>query len=91
MVRSGAGNVMQRPNMQPTPKPAVESNIAWKCKCGVIKECKEKPTGCKGLDGKCPGQWSETFVRLRRRLASRRRLENRPIHRLLREIRRAQA
>jgi hypothetical protein len=92
MVRSGAGNVMQRPNMQPTPKPAVESNIAWKCKCGVIKKCKERPTVCGGLDGKCPGQqWSKTFGRLRCRLASRRRLENRPIHRLLREIRRAQA
>merc|ERR1712096_317855 len=139
-----------------TVKPAVESNIAWKCACGATKQSNEKPTVCGGLDGKlvnggrafytrdggeqeevllvdsivvppeeglgnklwtiaitsgkrkgqqfervsqsslapmgkCPGQWSKTFDRLRRRLASRRRLENRPIHRLLREIRRAQA
>jgi len=67
--------------------PIAKAKKNWKCECGAKKQSVGKPKGCG--NGKCPGKWSSAN---RRRLASRRRsLENRPIHRLLREIHRAQA
>jgi len=64
-----------------------ESIKTWKCTvCGLKTKCggMSTPAKCTG-EAKCGDTWTRV-IRNRRRLASRR-----PIHRLLREIRRAQA